>query len=62
MKQVVYKGSVLSKGSTALELWELWQREKKDRNAAQKKLDSHMKDVEQRHQELMKRFSRKEIN
>jgi hypothetical protein len=62
MKQVVYKGLVLSKGSTALELWELWQREKKDRNAAQKKLDSHMKDVEQRHQELMKRFSRKEIN
>ncbi len=56
MKQVVYKGSVLAKGSTALELWELWQREKKDRNAAQKKLDSHMKDVEQRHQELMKRY------
>jgi hypothetical protein len=56
MKQVVYKGLVLSKGSTALELWELWQREKKDRNAAQKKLDSHMKDVEQRHQELMKRY------
>ena len=56
MKQVVYKGSVLAKGSTALELWEVWQREKKDRNAAQKKLDQHMKDVEQRHQELMKRY------
>ena len=56
MKQVVYKGSVLAKGSTALELWELWQREKKDRNAAQKKLDQHMKEVEQRHQELMKRY------
>jgi hypothetical protein len=56
MKQVVYKGLVLSKGSTALELWELWQREKSDRNAAQKKLDQHMKDVEQRHQELLKRY------
>jgi hypothetical protein len=56
MKQVVYRGSVLSKGSTALELWEAWQREKSDRNAAQKKLDQHMKDVEQRHQELMKRY------
>jgi hypothetical protein len=56
MKQVVYKGSVLAKGSTALELWELWQREKKDRNAAQKKLDQHMKDVEQRHRELLERY------
>ena len=56
MKQVVYKGLVLSKGSTALELWEAWQREKSDRNAAQKKLDAHMKDVEQRHQELLKRY------
>jgi hypothetical protein len=56
MKQVVYKGLVLSKGSTALELWELWQREKSDRNAAQKKLDQHMKDVGQRHQELLKRY------
>jgi hypothetical protein len=57
MKQVVYRNSVLSKGSTALELWELWQREKSDRNAAQKKLDQHMKDVEQRHQELLKRYA-----
>jgi len=56
MKQVVYKGLVLSKGSTALELWELWQREKKDRNAAQKKLDQHMKEVEQRHRELLERY------
>jgi hypothetical protein len=56
MKQIVYKGSVLAKGSTALELWELWQREKKDRNAAQKKLDQHMKDVEQRHRELLERY------
>jgi hypothetical protein len=56
MKQVVYRGSVLSKGSTALELWEAWQREKSDRNAAQKKLDSHLKEVEQRHKDLIERY------
>lgn len=56
MKQVLYRGSVLAKGSTALELWENWQREKSDRNAAQKKLDTHMKDVEQRHKELLDRY------
>lgn len=56
MKQVVYRGSVLSKGSTALELWEAWQREKSDRNAAQKKLDQHMKEVEQRHKDLLERY------
>lgn len=56
MKQVVYKGLVLAKGSTALELWEAWQKETKDRNAAQKKLDLHMKDVERRHEELLKRY------
>jgi len=56
MKQVVYRGSVLAKGSTALELWEAWQREKTDRNAAQKKLDVHMKDVEQRNKDLLERY------
>ena len=56
MKQVEYRGLVLAKGSKALELWEDWQREKKDRNAAQKKLDVHMKEVESRHNELMKRY------
>lgn len=56
MKQVTYKGSVLAKGSTALELWENWQREKSDRNAAQKKLDTHMKEVESRHRELLERY------
>jgi len=54
-KQVVYKGLVLAKGSTALELWEDWQKEKADRNAAQKKLDVYMKDVETRHKDLMER-------
>jgi DNA anti-recombination protein RmuC len=56
MKQVIYRESVLSKGSTALELWEAWQREKSDRNAAQKKLDQHMKDVEQRAKDIMERY------
>ena len=56
MKQVEYKGVVLAKGSTALELWENWQREKKDRNAAQKKLDQHMKEVEQRAKDLLERY------
>ena len=56
MKQVVYRGSVLAKGSTALELWENWQKEKSDRNAAQKKLDTHMKEVEARHKELLERY------
>lgn len=55
-KQVVYRGSVLSKGSAALELWEAWQKETKDRNAAQKKLDVHMKDVEQRAKDLLERY------
>lgn len=55
-KQVVYKGLVLMKGSTALELWDAWQKETKDRNAAQKKLDAHMKDVETRHKELLERY------
>jgi len=57
MKQVLYKGSVLAKGSTALELWELWQRDKSaDRNKLQKKLDDHMKDVAKRHLELLERY------
>lgn len=55
-KQVVYKGLVLMKGSTALELWEVWQKETRDRNGAQKKLDQHMKEVEQRHRELLERY------
>jgi hypothetical protein len=55
-KQVVYKGSVLSSGSTALELWKDWQKETKDRNSVQKKLDNHMKDVDQRHRDLLDRY------
>lgn len=54
--QVVYKDTVLAKGSRALELWEEWQKEKKDRNAAQKRLDQHMKEVDQRAKDLMERY------
>lgn len=56
MKQIVYKGLVLMKGSTALELWEAWQKETKDRPAAQKKLDTHMKDIYNRHKELLEKY------
>lgn len=58
MKQVVYKGLGLAKGSTALELWEWWQRttDQKMRNEVQKKLDVHMKDIETRHRELLERY------
>lgn len=52
MKQVTYKGSVLARNSTAYELWENWQSEKKDRNAAQKKLDNHMKDIDKKAEEM----------
>lgn len=55
-KQIIYKGSILAKGSTALELWEAWQRDTKDRNAAQKKLDQHVKDVEARYKDVMERY------
>jgi hypothetical protein len=58
-KQVVYRNSVLAKGSRALELWEDWQRAKTDRNVFQKKLDDHMKDVEQRYKDLMTRYDAK---
>jgi hypothetical protein len=35
---------------------ELYARLVQDRNAAQKKLDTHMKDVESRHKELLERY------
>jgi hypothetical protein len=56
-KQVVYRNTVLSRGSRALELWQEWQSAKADRNLAQKKLDQHMKEVEQRSKELMERYT-----
>jgi len=57
MKQVVYKGSVLTKGSTALELWENWQRAKSDRNQMQKKLDDHMKQLDKNAADLLTRYA-----
>lgn len=58
MKQVVYKNSILAKGSKALELWENWQKETKDRNAAQKKLDQHMKELDNNARDLMTRYDK----
>jgi hypothetical protein len=52
MKQVVYKGSVLMKGSQALELWQEWQKTKT--TESKKKLDNHVKDVDRRYRELLK--------
>lgn len=54
----MYKGVTLTKGSTALDLWDAWQKDKSsERNKLQKKLDDHMKDVERRHTELLGRYS-----
>ena len=56
MKQVVYKGSILAKGSQALELWEDWQKAKADRNKFQKKLDDHMKLLDANARDLVTRY------
>jgi hypothetical protein len=58
MKQVVYKNTVLARNSRAYELWELWQSAKTDRNKAQRVLDQHMQEVEQRHQDLLTRYQK----
>lgn len=58
MKQVVYRESVLSKGSQALELWEEWQKAKTDRNKFQKKLDDHMKQLDVNARDLMTRYDK----
>lgn len=53
MKHVVYNGSALATNSTAYELWELWQKSAgKDKEAAKKKLDQHVREVELRHEVL----------
>lgn len=49
---VKYKGSILTKGSRALELWQEWDKTKT--KEAKKKLDDHVKDVERRYKELLK--------
>ena len=56
MKEVVYKGSILSRNSDAYMLWDLWQKAKSDRNKFQKKLDDHMKDLDTKHKELLERY------
>ena len=53
---ITYKGVGLMKGSKALELFDAWQREKSDRNAAQKKLDQHMKELDKSERELLERY------
>ena len=58
MKQVVYKDSVLAKGSHALELWEEWQKAKSDRNRFQKKLDDHMKQLDANARDLLTRYDK----
>jgi ABC-type bacteriocin/lantibiotic exporter with double-glycine peptidase domain len=50
--KIVYKNSILAKGSRALELWQQWQHSKTDRARAQKVLDAHMQQVEKTYQEL----------
>lgn len=52
---VKYKELTLMKGSTALALWDDWQKAKSDRNVFQKKLDDHLKDVNRRDAELKAR-------
>lgn len=56
MSQVVYRGSILAKNSQAYFLWQLWQAAKVNRNVDQRKLDMHMKDVEQRAADLLTRY------
>lgn len=52
-KQVVYKGIILAKGSAAIELWQAWQKEKSsERNKIQKKLDDHLKAINEKYVQL----------
>ena len=48
MNGVQYKQDFLMRGSQAYELWAEWQKAKgEDRNCAQKKLDTHLKVLDQ---------------
>jgi hypothetical protein len=58
MKDVVYKGSILMRNSEAFMLWDIWQKAKSDRNQAQKKLDDHMKKLDQNALELLTRYDK----
>ena len=50
--KVIYKNTILAKGSKALELWQEWQKATSDRAKAQKKLDDHMKQIDKTYKEL----------
>lgn len=54
-KQVEYQSMILHPKSQAYFLWEMWQTEKRDKPAAKKKLDVHLREVEQRYQELIRK-------
>ena len=56
MNGVVYKGVLLHKSSTAYELYQNWQSAKTDRNQHQKKLDVHMRMVDDNHKQLLERY------
>jgi hypothetical protein len=56
MKDVVYKGVMLMRNSEAFMLWDLWQKAKSDRNKFQKKLDDHMKMLDQKEKDLLERY------
>lgn len=58
MKEVVYKGSILAKNSDAYMLWDIWQKAKSDRNQYQKKLDDHMKQLDNNAKELLTRYDK----
>ncbi len=53
-----YKGTVLWKGSKALELHNMWTSAKTEelKKVAKKLLDAHVKDVETRYKELLERY------
>lgn len=52
---ITYRGSILAKGSKALELFQLWQKDMSNKDA-RKKLDQHMKEAEKNYEELLKRY------
>lgn len=57
---VIYKNTILAKGSRALELWQQWQSIKTDRPKAQKTLDDHLRQLDKTYQEThYERYARK---
>jgi hypothetical protein len=58
MKEVIYRDSILARNSDAYVLWDIWQKAKSDRNKYQKKLDDHMKQMDQNAKDLMTRYDK----